>query len=160
MAQAQKKSREGSHLQSKGWSVWKKAMVPVANGGYTKNRKADQSGFIWKSIKEDKNIAELCGIYEWRATRQDQSPRVVYVGSTCTRRGKYQSLRSRILVYCWDGSHKADLINGALRKGYTLEVRYKYALSEAEARQQENDLLDMYDYAWNERCNVRIRHIL
>ena len=159
MAQAQKKLREGSHLPSEGWSVWKKAMVPEGNGGYTENRKPGQSGFIWKSIKEDINLAELCGIYEWRAIRQYQSPRVVYVGSTCTRRGNYEPLQSRILGYCWHGNHKAALINDTLTKGYTLEVRYKQTFNEADARQQENDLLDVYDYAWNKRCNGGINGI-
>ena len=159
MAQAQKKLRESSHLPSEGWSVWKKGMVPEGNGGYTENRKPGQSGSIWKSIKEDINLAELCGIYEWRAIRQDQSNRVVYVGSTCTRRGNYEPLRSRILGYCWHGNHKAALINDALTKGYTLEVRYKQTFNEADARQQENDLLGMYDYAWNKRRNGGINGI-
>ena len=56
-------------------------------------------------------------------------------------------------------NHKAALITDALTKGYTLEVRYKQRFNEADARQQENDLLDMYDYAWNERRNGGRRSI-
>ena len=162
MAQAQKKLRENSNLQSplsQNWSAWKTAMVPLYNGAYTVNRHQNQVGFIWKYILNDRNLIELCGIYEWRAVRQDQPKRVVYVGSTCTRCGNFEQLRSRILGYCSHGNHKAVLINDALRKGYTLEVRYKQAFNEADARQQENDLLDVYDYAWNKRRNGGINGI-
>ena len=64
-----------------------------------------------------------------------------------------------IAGYCWHGNHKAALINDTLTKGYTLEVRYKQTFNEADARQQENDLLDVYDYAWNKRCNGGINGI-
>lgn len=154
MAQAQRKLIEDSNLQfpqSQNWSAWKKAMVPLNDGIYTASRGQNQEGrFIWKNIL---NLPELCGIYEWRAIRQGEPNRVVYVGSTCIRCGNYEPLQSRILGYCSHGDHKEDLINDALRKGYTLEVRYKQAGNEPQARKLENELLDMYDYAWNERRN-------
>ena len=156
MTQAQRRVRENSNLQfpqSQHWSTWKRAMVPLYNGTNTVNRHQNQVGFIWKYILYDGNLQELCGIYEWRAIRQDQPNRVVYVGSTCTRCGHYEPLQSRILRYCSHGNHKADLINDALTKGYTLEVRYKQACNEPQARNLENELLDMYDYAWNKRRN-------
>ena len=115
--------------KSENWSNWKTAMVPLYDRTNTKNRDQKQVGFIWKYILNDGNLPELCGIYEWRAIRQDQPNRVVYVGSTCTRCGHYEPLQSRILRYCSHGNHKADLINDALTKGYTLEVRYKQAKS-------------------------------
>lgn len=101
----------------------------------------------------DGNLPELCGIYEWRAIRRDQPNRVVYVGRTCTRCGHYEPLQSRILRDCSSGSHKKGLINDALTKVYILEVRYKQAGNEQQARNLENELLDMFDYAWNERRN-------
>ena len=146
MAHAQKKYRENSHLQSP-------TMVPLYDRTNTVNRHQNQVGFIWKYILYDGNLPELCGIYEWRAIRQDQPNRVVYVGSTCTRCGNYEPLQSRILVYCSNGSHKEALINDALTKGYTLEVRYKQAWNELQARNLENELLDTFNYAWNERRN-------
>ena len=85
---------------------------------------------------------------------------VVYVGSTCTRHGICKKLRSRILGYCNHGSHKKHQINQALGRGYTLEVRYKKAKNENDAKKQENDLLDKYDYAWNKRRNGSMRDIL
>lgn len=154
---AEKKMREDSYLrrpQSQDWSGWKKAMVPENNGKNTVSRWQNQEGFIWKKLLSDTNLTELCGIYEWRAIEQDQTnPVVVYVGSTCTRRGICKKLHSRILGYCYHGSHKKDQINQALRRGYTLEVRYKEAKDEVDAKKQENDLLDKYDYAWNKRRN-------
>ena len=156
MAHAQKTFREDSRLhspQSENWSKWKKAMVPLYDRTNTVNRDQNQVGFIWKYILNYGNLPELCGIYEWRAIRQNQPNRVVYVGSTCSRCGHYEPLQSRILGYCSHGNHKAALINDALRKGYTLEVRYKPTWDEPQARKLENDLLDMYDYAWNERRN-------
>ena len=163
MAQVQKKLRETSNLQSplsQNWSAWKTAMVPLYNGANTENRHQNQVGFIWKHILNDHNLIELCGIYEWRAVRQDQPNRVIYIGSTCTRCGNFEQLRSRILGYCSHGNHKAALINDALRKGYTLEVRYKQTWDEPQARNLENELLDMYDYAWNVRRNGNIRAVL
>ena len=149
MAQAQRKLRENSNLQfsqSQNWSGWKTAMVPLYNVTNTVNRHQNQVGFIWKYILNDRNLTELCGIYEWRAIRQDQPNRVIYVGSTCTRCGNFERLRrSRILGYCCHRNYKAALITDALTKGYTLEVRYKQSFNEADARQQENDLLDMYE---------------
>ena len=157
MAHAQKTFREDSRLhspQSENWSKWKTAMVPLYDRTNTVNRDQNQVGFVWKYILKDGNLPELCGIYEWRAIRQDQPNRVVYVGSTCTLCGHYEPLQSRILVYCSHGNHKETQINDALTKGYTLEVRYNLqAWNEPKARKLENDLLDMYDYAWNERRN-------
>jgi len=151
--------REKSNLQppqSQGSSDWKKAMIPVATNGYTQNRGNNQEGFIWKHILEKGAIPkDLCGIYEWRTIRQDQPNRVVYVGSTCTRgrRGPFRRLQNRILGYCRTGNHKNALINDALKRGYTLEVRYKVADDEEDAKTQENDLLAKYNYAWNIRNN-------
>ena len=165
MAHAQKTFREDSRLhspQSENWSKWKTAMVPLYDRINTVNRHQNQVGFIWKYILNDGNLPELCGIYEWRAIRQDQPNRVVYVGSTCTRCGNsYEPLQSRILGYCSHGNHKEALINDALTKGYTLEVRYKQAWNELQARNLENELLDMFNYAWNERrnggkCGIRL----
>lgn len=82
---------------------------------------------------------------------------MVYIGSTCTK--NHGSLRTRIKKYCRDGSHKKDYINDALAKGYELEVRMKTAPDKKEAERLENELLDKYDYAWNERRNG-IRKIL
>ena len=151
MAQTQRRVRENSHLQfpqSQNWSAWKRAIVPpLYDGANTVNRHQNQVGFIWGHILNDGNLQKLCGIYEWRATRQDQPNRVVYVGSTCTRCGNYEPLQSRILGYCRHGNHKAALINDALTRRYTLEVRYKQVWNEPQARELENDLLDMYDYA-------------
>ena len=45
------------------------------------------------------------------------------------------------------------MINEALRRGYTLEVRYKVANNEEDAKAQENELLEKYNYAWNIRNN-------
>ena len=128
-------------------------MVPLYNGTNTVTRRQNQVGFIRKYLLYDGNLPELCGIYEWRAIQQGQPNRVVYVGSTCTRWGHHEPLESRILRYCSNGSHKEALINDALTKGYTLEVRYKQVGNEPQARKLENELLDMYDYAWNERRN-------
>ena len=138
MAQAQRKLRENSNLQfpqGQHWSTWKRATVPLNDGRNIISRGQNQVGFTWKYILNDGNLPELYGIYEWRVIGQDQPYRVVYVGSTCTRCGNsYEPLQSRILGYCSHGNHKADLINDALTKGYTLEVRYKQAWNELQAR--------------------------
>ena len=67
------------------------AWFPLYDRTNTVNRDQNQVGFIWKYMLNDGNLPELCGIYEWRAIRQDQPNRVVYVGSTCTRCGHYET---------------------------------------------------------------------
>lgn len=78
----------------------------------------------------------------------------------------------RILEYCTNGSHKDDLINDALRRGYELQVRVKvvgrmwnpvrriWHPREEVAENEENKLLATYNYAWNKRNNGQIREIL
>ena len=152
--------RETSNLPVRGWGKWVKAMVPPnARGKNLERRGGDQVGFICTKIRTA--FPECCGIYEWRATRTLRRRRhyVVYVGSTC--RAKEGALRQRINEYCTNGSHKADLINDALRRGYELSVRVKISDSDEEegAENMENELLKRYNYAWNVRNNA-IRNIL
>ena len=67
MAQAQRKLRENSNLQfplSQHWSAWKRATVPLNDGGNIISRGQNQVGFTWKYILNDGNLPELCGIYE------------------------------------------------------------------------------------------------
>ena len=137
---------------------------PNSTGRNLEPRGENQVGFMCSSIRKafpDK--AQHCGIYEWRGkgTLDDQPNYVVYIGSTC--RGKRGGLRRRILEYCTNGSHKKDLINDALGRGYELWVRVKTSgghASRKNAEDMENELLDKYDYAWNIRNNGGIRHIL
>lgn len=143
-----------------GWTDWFKAMVPPnAQGNNLQRRRGNHIGFICKDIKTAfPDEAEECGIYEWRATRHEHHY-VVYVGSTC--RGKPGALRQRIYEYCRNGSHKANLINEALNRGYELWVRVKISKEETikDAENMENELLKRYNYAWNVRNNA-IRNIL
>ena len=128
---------------------------PDSTGRNLKPRGPGQVGYRTSSIKTAlRNLAELCGIYEWKAkgTRRNQPNYVVYVGSTCVRRNP-QKLGSRIIRYCKYGNHEKDLINEALERGYELWVRVKPALSEKDAQSMENALLRKYDYAWNKRRN-------
>ena len=155
--------RENSHVPREGWSDWKRAMVPPQTVGYNLEPRGEhQVGFICSSIRSAfPDQAKRCGIYEWQARPHGQPKRVVYVGSTC--RSKRGSLRRRILEYCRNGSHKSDLFNDALSRGYELWVRVK--ISEApnnprkDAERMENELLETYNYAWNVRNNA-IRNIL
>ena len=155
------------------WSPWKTAMVPyktVDKTGteLTEERGPDQEGYMWSDVDDELcEVGGLCGIYEFQArgTKNDQlESAVVYVGSTCPRDaddGKCLKLRSRIIRYCRYGNHKAHLINDALSRGYELWVRYKKTGGSAKKAQKwENDLLNKYDYAWNERSNGSIRDIL
>ena len=152
--------RENSRLSAAEWSDRKRAMVPPqAVGDNLEPRGPNQVGFICSSIRNAfPDQVEHCGIYEWQARRQIQPNRVVYVGSTCSC--KSGSLRERILEYCTNGSHKDDLINDALHRGYELWVRVKGARDRETAEDLENNLLDRYNYAWNVRCNGVLRHIL
>ncbi|XP_029210710.2 uncharacterized protein LOC114974709 [Acropora millepora] len=154
----QKTLRENGRPRKKGWSDWSKAMVPFPlDDG--QNQAPANHGYIVRDIERAfPDEARRCGIYEWKAEKPGRRSVVVYVGSTC--RAKSGALRARINEYCRDGSHKSRLINDALRRRYTLLVRVKVASSREKAEELENALLDRYDYAWNERRNEDIRHIL
>ena len=156
----QKTVREDGRPKKEGWSDWSEAMVPFPLDD-VKNRAPGNHGYIvrdiaWKSVSWWSTT--LWNIYEWKAEKPGRRSVVVYVGSTC--RAKSGALRARINEYCRDGSHKSKLINDALRRRYTLLVRVKGARSREKAEELENALLDRYDYAWNERRNEDIRHIL
>ena len=162
-----KARRERISLSRKGWSVWIKAMIPPYYTAFNhlNLRGPNQVGFISSEIREAFPIlVGHCGIYEWGVKRPllgENKIRVVYVGSTC--RLKPGAFKSRIQDYCRDGSHKEDLINVALLKGYELWVRVKPTgvNRKLNAERMENKLLAKYDYAWNERNNGNcIRDIL
>lgn len=158
-----KPPRERNSLPRKGWSVWIRAMVPPYYTIISKNLQPwgrNQVGFISSSIRKALPLlSRHCGIYEWGVKRPllgVTKIRVVYVGST-------GALRGRIQRYCRDGSHKEDLINAALLKGYELWVRVKPTRCNSKliAEIMEIKLLAKYNYAWNKRDNGNsIRHIL
>ena len=150
-----KTPREDGRPRKEGWSDWSKAMVPFRYNG-VKKRARGNHGYIVRDIKRAFPYkATKCGIYEWRVEKPGRRSVVVYVGSTC--RGKPGSLRDRINEYCNDGSHKSELINDALHRGYTLPVRVKAARSSENVEELEKALLDRYDYAWNKDRNGGIR---
>ena len=149
--------RENCHLPAEGWSHWKKAMVPPETEGRNlQPRGRNQVGFICLNIENAfSDQDQCCGIYEWQARKQHNN-HVVYVGSTCRRKGG--SLKDRIREYCTNGSHKRDLINDALGRGYELWVRVKISTArydpDLDAERMENELLAKYNYAWNIRNNA------
>ena len=151
--------RELEEDENHGWSDWIWAMVPnVTNVAVVKRenrhlgyRNADLSTEL---EQEFEGGCAPCGIYEFAATLPGKRKRrVVYVGSTCVRNGSCPSLKNRIVDYTKHGNHKKDEINEALRRGYTLWVRFKPAQDKPEAKKMENDLLSEYNYAWNVRNN-------
>ena len=156
--------RENYHLPAAGWSNWKKAMVPSQPNADPANLKArNGSGSMWRNIRGAfPDHARHCGIYEWQARKAGQPNRVVYVGSTCWN--KPGALRGRILQYCTNGSHKHVLIDDALDGEYELWVRVRRVNvnkgCHTKAEDEENELLAMYNYAWNIRNNGAIRMIL
>ena len=162
---AQRQAREDSPEGK--WSIWEPAMVPMRPGLLVdfERRGSNQAGLICSSIRNAFPLqARHCGIYEWRAkgTLPHQPSHIVYLGSTC--RTKPGALRGRILEYCANGSHKRNLINDALGRGYELWVRVKIVEgrnpTQKKAEDMENALLAGYDYAWNIRNNGQRRRIL
>jgi hypothetical protein len=158
--------REDSALPRKDWSGWKRAMVPDLTNGdsrsprYYEPRSEGHPGYLCINIR---TVFEeyKCGIYEWKVegTETQQPTKEVYVGSTC--RGKPGALQDRIMEYCSNGSHKSELIDDALEKGYELWARVKPSgRSKVRAEDLENDLLSKYNYAWNIRDNIGVRDVL
>ena len=145
---------------SHNWTGWVKAIVPNRGGDYVRERNGGHIGFMHANIEVafSDNVLNKCGIYEWKAkgTLDHQDDYVVYVGSTCRKRG---SLGQRIKEYCRDGSHKHHFINTALRQEYELWVRVRVSIDKDDSGKMENKFLDKYDYAWNTRLNGDIRDI-
>ena len=120
------------------------------------------------------HIPETMGIYElavWKCESRKWCKKVVYLGSS-------KDLNRRLKEYQVNGSHKDKKINKILYHGMTLQARY---LEPGQSRAQltnhnyiqfggeparlykhqkaENALLEIYNYAWNDRRNYRIRLI-
>ena len=158
--------REISHLQhdeAHGWSEWIWAMAPknTPRKIHLEPRINNQVGFVNTKLtdslrKANPDVDKLCGIYEWRATKEyGTNPSVVYLGSTCPPApgpGSWH-LENRIVAYIVHGNHKAELINDVLTRGCELWVRFKPASVQGEARRMENELLRKYNYPWNIRNN-------
>lgn len=166
-----RKFRETSHLQgveAQRWSKWIWAMAPKnsTRRNNLEKRGNGQEGIRNKKLtdslmKANPNVSRLCGVYEWKAIRHQQASSVVYVGSTCSRRGldSCQRMQNRIVGYTKHGNHKTELINDALRKGYELRVRFKPTKDAQKAMDLENKMLRRYNYAWNKRSNGRLRKL-
>ena len=141
------------------WSKWVLAMTPENQQGFRK-REPKLGYKITKTALEEAFATTLrdfsCGIYEWKACSTTGEEYVVYIGCTC--RSKGGNFIERINEYCTNGSHKSDLIEDALRRGYKLWVRFKgsdtgtaSATHKQSAEADENNVLMQYDYAWNIR---------
>ena len=147
------------------WSTWKKMMVATTDGAGPdfEARPGALPGYRLPPQKVREKLGrdgQKCGIYEWRARRNERGAKgiVVYVGSTSrVTRG---SLSTRIIEYCSDGSHKKIQINHVLNHNYELWVRVKTCVKKETAEKRENELLEKYDYAWNETDNSDMRDIL
>lgn len=156
------------------WSHWVLAMTPEQHDDF-KRRKTDEynrPGYkITKAaLKHQFQSAyekNSCGVYEWMARHTvTNKAYVVYIGSTC--KSKSGNFIERIYKYCTDGSHKADLIDNALQKGYELSVRFKgsgdstgaNSHNKASAECDENIVLKYFDYAWNIRSVKQIERSL
>ena len=159
--------RERNSLPSKGWSPWIRAMVPpYYNASKNLQRRGpNQVGFISSKIRTAlPHLARHCGIYEWGAKRPllgETKIKPLYLGSTC--RAEKGALTGRIRDYLRNGSHKEDLMNDTLLKGYELWVRVKptRVRQKLNAERMENKHLAKYNYPWNKRNNGnRIRNIL
>ena len=139
------------------WSEWVILMKPQHDGNddWT-TRSEGHRGYRLKSLEGI--IPPICGIYEWRATKEGTRHYVVYIGSTCMKAAV--QLLTRLNQYCLSGSHKHKRINKALRKGYTLSVRYLKTKDKSAAEDRENKYLSAYNYAWNYRNNQPTRYEL
>lgn len=143
--------------EKKQWSNWIWAMVPDKRQQTRNVEKRQNNHLGYRNADLDRELQRAyngeCGIYEFAVKREDGEISVVYVGCTCIRNDSSPSLQDRIVDYTKHGNHKKNEINEALRRGYTLLVRFKPAQDRREAKRMENELLDKYNYAWNVRNN-------
>ena len=155
------------------WTPWVLAITPKKHDSNFRRRKTHEyqrPGYkITKAelTRQFDNETKSCGVYEWMARHTaTRNKYVVYIGSTC--RSKSGNFIDRIYEYCSNGSHKADLIDSALERGYELLVHFKGSgdtsgtnnRNKASAECDENAVLRRYDYAWNVRSVKQIERSL
>ena len=138
------------------WSEWVIVMKPQHDGNDVKwiKRSKPHKGYRLKSLGGIPG--NMCGIYEWMVTHGGRDY-VVYIGNTC-REDRDIRLQVRLKEYCSFGSHKAEQIDDALYKGYTLSVRYLETDDKPAAEKRENEYLGAFNYAWNKRMNGPTRY--
>ena len=73
--------------------------------------------------------------------------RIVYVGETVNE-------RKRVAAYARSGSHLAELIDWHLRQGWALWYRAQAQESKEAAKVMQDNLLEQFDYDWNEKLNT------
>lgn len=152
--------------EAQGFTRWTTVMRQRRRGKHRYVRRQGQEGF-YRSTWANGVMADVvaqCGIYELKVVINGKH-KVVYVGCTCRCR-EDASLKMRVNEYLQNGSHKARLINRALRRGAEICVRVKPCGQRGNLNQRreraegmEKDLLARYDYAWNKRENNAIRRI-
>ena len=161
------------------WTMWQEAIVPKSVGtkdgkrySLRKDPPGDKTHYYNKKTREqlkeqcpDSKTKRCCGIYELKAVTEDEEEAVVYVGSTHRKAGR--SLYKRLSEYMTERSHIEKIIQRALDRKCQIHVRWlkiredicRRDSGEELAEQTENEYLQKYDYAWNERLNGNRRKI-
>lgn len=160
-----------------GWSSWAKIMRHDHARGYAR-RNGKEQGYYKREWtipwpEGEPLPVDRCGVYEFKIAVSEQGRtrhKVVYVGCTC-RQACGDSLKQRIEEYMKHGSHKTQQINAALGRRAKIYVRVMPCATpidksqssldavRREALRMESQLLNTYDYAWNEVQNGKMRAI-
>lgn len=133
-----------------GWSESKTIMKP---GGARKNSDCVSRSSTGNRLSRPeirKHFPEKSGIYELELQKNGKHI-PVYVGSS-------SQVADRLYEYSTSGSHKKSEIDQALKDGYSLNARSKNSPSKTKAVEEENKLLDKFDYAWNIKQNGKLRN--
>ncbi len=71
----------------------------------------------------------------------------VYIGET-------KNLFNRASSYAIDGSHLYEIIDGHLKDGFELYIRFQLFKTKEYAKEYQDRMLDKWDYDWNIQRNI------
>lgn len=140
------------------WSSWVHILSPTEHEGFKSH---DQTGYCrcdWKNVSnEDKDKFQYCGVYELMIKKSHSLNKVVYIGCITTQ-CKGRSPLNFIEELLMTGVH--TILNSVVAEGYDVYARVEPTgtdiddtgniVSQERAQNRRNQLLKVYDYAWNE----------
>eukprot|EP00112_Aurelia_sp_Birch-Aquarium-sp1_P001736 Seg119.4 transcript_id=Seg119.4/GoldUCD/mRNA.D3Y31 product="hypothetical protein" protein_id=Seg119.4/GoldUCD/D3Y31 len=138
----------------RGWSSWKRAVVPAQNVDEVRRFDARGIGLVSRNISRRNPFGHggnsQHGLFEFEVRAPYGNRMVVFLG-----RPTYGSLYQQIKEHCIGqgfGSRQKRLIDDAVKYGYELYVRIKPLANAEEEEAEWQDILDECDYAWNDHA--------
>ena len=140
------------------WSSWVHILSQREHEGFKSHNQTGYCRCDWKNVSnEDKDKFQYCGVYELMIKKPHSLNKVVYVGCITTQY-KGRSPLKFIEEFLMTEVH--TILNSVVAEGYDVYVRVEptgtdiddtgKTMSHERAQNRKDQLLNVYDYAWNE----------